>query len=191
MIIMVRAMVHDTARSLRYVCIPMDHEQRRQQRLQCRRQPSVIGSKGTGKHKKRLRRQREYSQRRRTEEQRQAILQRRRDLYHHQRQVIIAEDSSNQCQPPQPHRLPWFDDPELIIAEIRGFHDSLAALQSERCYVCLEGFPNMSINDSSSCKRCDNDKHIPKLFSAGNNMDPAWLSVPLELTVSKTLTIAC
>ena len=45
------------------------------------------------------------------------------------------------------------------------------------------------INDSGSCKRCDNDKYILKLFSAGNNMDPG--SVPLELTVSKTLTIAC
>ena len=31
--------------------------------------------------------------------------------------------------------------------------------------------------------------HIHKLFFAGNNMDPG--SVPLELTVSKTLTIAC
>ena len=51
-----------------------------------------------------------------------------RYLYHHQRQVIIAEDSSNQRQPPQPHRLPWFDDPELF-AKMRGFHDSLAALQ--------------------------------------------------------------
>ena len=30
---------------------------------------------------------------------------------------------------------------------------------------------------------------IPKLFSAGNNMDTG--SIPLELTVSKTLTIAC
>ena len=40
-------------RSLQYVCIPMDHEQRRQQRLQRRRQPSVTGSKGTEKHKRR------------------------------------------------------------------------------------------------------------------------------------------
>ena len=94
--------------------------------------------------------------------------------YHHQRQVIIAEDSSNQYQPAQPPRLPQFDDPELIhSAKMRGFHDSLAALQLERCCICLEQFPNMSINDSGSCKCCDNDKHIPKLFSAGNNMDPA------------------
>ena len=98
------------------------------------------------------------------------------------------EDSSNQRQPPQPHRLPRFDDPELI-AKIRGSHDSLAALQLERCCVCLERFPNMSINNSGSCKRCDNDKHLPKLFSTGNNMDPG--PVLLELTVSKTLTIAC
>ena len=76
--------------------------------------------------------------------QRQAILQRRRDLYHHKRQVIFAEDSSNQRQLPQPHRLPRFDDPELI-AKMRGFHDSLAALQSERYCVCLEQFPNMAI----------------------------------------------
>ena len=49
----------------------------------------------------------------------------------------------------------------------------------------------MSINDSGSCKHCDNDKYIYicRLFFAGNNMDPG--SVPLELTVSKTLTIAC
>ena len=61
--------------------------------------------------------------------------------HHHQRQVIIAEDSSNQCQPSQPPRLPWFDDPELIhSAKMRGFRDSLAALQLERCCVCLERF---------------------------------------------------
>ena len=40
----------------------------------------------------------------------------------------------------------------------------------------------MSINDNHNCKCCDNDNSIPKLFSAGNNMDPG--SVPLELTVS-------
>ena len=68
---------------------------------------------------------------------------------------------------------------------MRGFHDSI---ELERFCIGLERFPNMFITDSGSCKRCDNDKHIPKLFSAGNNMNAG--SVPLEPTVSKTLTIA-
>ena len=41
--------------------------------------------------------------------------------HHHQRQVIIAENSYNQRQPPQPPRLPQFDNPELIhSAKMRG-----------------------------------------------------------------------
>ena len=68
---------------------------------------------------------------------------------------------------------------------MRGFHESI---ELQRFCIGLERFPNMFITDSGSCKRCDNYKHIPKLFSAGNNMNPG--SVPLEPTVSKTLTIA-
>ena len=49
--------------------------------------------------------------------------------HHRQRQVIIAEDSSNQRQPAQPPRLPWFDDPELIhSAKMRSFHDIVLQL---------------------------------------------------------------
>ena len=105
-------------------------------------------------------------------------------MYHHQRQVIIVKDLSTQCQSPQPYRLPRYNNPELI-AKMRGFHDSIVL---ERFCIGLERFPNMFITDSGSCKCCDNGKHIPKLFSAGNNMNPG--SVPLEPTMSKTITIA-
>ena len=74
-----------------------------------------------------------------------------------------------------------FDDPEMI-AKMKQFHDDLTGLQLQKCSICLEQFPCMSISDSGSCKHCDNYNNVPKLFSAGNNMDPG--SVPLELTVS-------
>ena len=40
------------------------------------------------------------------------------------------------------------------------------------CSVCLENFPSTSIIDISTCRRCHNDSHVPKLYSAANIMDP-------------------
>ena len=71
---------------------------------------------------------------------------------------------------------------------MRHFHNDMATLQSVKCSICFEQFPSISINDIGSCKRCNNDKHIPKLFSAANNMDPGI--VPPELVVSNECCIS-
>ena len=65
---------------------------------------------------------------------------------------------------------------------MRDFHNDIAALQSVKCLICFEQFPSISVNEIGNCKSCHNDKHIPKLFSAANNMDPGI--VPPELMVS-------
>ena len=125
-----------------------------------------------------------------TDQQRETILQQRRNLIRqprrdgcHSENASITEDPAEEGQHPcqQTRRLPRFDDPE-VIAKMTQFHDELAGLQLQKCSICLERFPNISINNNHNCKRCDNDNSIPKLFSAGNNMDPG--SIPLELTVS-------
>lgn len=81
------------------------------------------------------------------------------------------------CEPQQFH----IDDP-TIVAKITEFHNELASLEPVRCSTCLERFPSISLNDGDCCKRCHNDNHVPKQFSAANNMDPG--SVPPELNVS-------
>ena len=70
---------------------------------------------------------------------------------------------------------------------MRNFHNGMATLQSVKCLICFEQFPSISINEIGNCKRCHNDKHIPKLFSATNNVDPGI--VPPELMVSNEYCI--
>ena len=88
--------------------------------------------------------------------------------------------------PQQPQRLPQLN-PD-VIAKMRDFHNDMAALQAVKCLICFERFPSISVNEIGSCKRCHNDKHIPKLFSAANNMDPGI--VPPELMVSNECCIS-
>ena len=47
-----------------------------------------------------------------------------------------------------------FDDPE-VIAKMKQFHDDLTGLQLQKCSICLEQFPCMSISD----KHIYHDKH--------------------------------
>ena len=57
----------------------------------------------------------------------------------------------------------------------------------EKCDVCLEKFLSSSVRyiaGESVCLRCARDKHIPKLYSAANNMAPG--PVPCELQVCDT-----
>ena len=46
---------------------------------------------------------------------------------------------------------------------------------------CSEGFPGLRLH-TDECQRCSRDKHIPKLYSSTNNMDPD--PVPPQLQVS-------
>ena len=90
-----------------------------------------------------------------------------------------ASNPEERTQDPQrPQRLPQFNNPE-VIAKMRDFHNDMAALQAVKCMICYEWFPSISVNEIRSCKRCHNDKHILKLFSAANNMDPGIM--PPEL----------
>ena len=78
--------------------------------------------------------------------------------------------------------VPSFDDP-VVVRKMTKFHNNrLSSLQARRCTVCIERFPSIYVDTTSICKRCCNDKHVPKLYSADNNMDPG--PVPPELTVS-------
>ena len=77
--------------------------------------------------------------------------------------------------------LPRFDHPD-VTAKITEFHTYVDSLQSAKCEVCLEQFPNLRVDSHQCCRRCATDKHVPKLFSCQNNMNPG--AVPPELTVS-------
>ena len=74
-----------------------------------------------------------------------------------------------------------------VQSKIKNFHSKLAALQVSKCVTCLESFPALSVkaispdSNSTECTRCTHDKHIPKLYLSGNNMDPG--PVPSELQV--------
>lgn len=68
---------------------------------------------------------------------------------------------------------------------MKEFHEKLFNLEAALCIVCLEHFPTIKINEAGVCSHCRADDRIPKLYSAGNNMDPGPL--PPELCVSTML----
>src|SRR5436853_6411128 len=47
------------------------------------------------------------------------------------------------------------------------------------CSICSERIPCMILINNITCRRCHTEKHVPKKFSADNNMDPG--EVPDEL----------
>ena len=61
----------------------------------------------------------------------------------------------------------------------------MAEITASICDTCMEKFPNLMVaaqpNGITECTRYSNDKHIPKVFSKHNNMDPG--PVPEELQV--------
>ena len=69
------------------------------------------------------------------------------------------------------------------------FHESNSSLTSSTCETCLEQFPNMSVsrqpNGVNECHKCATDKHIPKLYSSGNNMNPGPLPPQLQVLLFK------
>ena len=78
--------------------------------------------------------------------------------------------------------VPSFNDP-AVIRKMCEFHEGLLNLEFSCCVVCMERFPSgISGNAMNVCKRCATDKHLPKLYSGDNNMDPG--PVPPELAVS-------
>jgi len=97
------------------------------------------------------------------------------------RNVPPVNTPQHSRQTPCNREVPSFNDP-AIIRKMCEFHNTLLSLDSSCCSVCHERFPSISVDAMNICKRCSNDKHTPKLYSADNNMDPG--PVPPELTVS-------
>ena len=132
----------------------MDSERRRQERLSRRRELY------------RLRMARETPEEREARLIRQLGYRRRRRA--DKRQQLQVEPS---VKPEAEPSFPPFDDP-TVIAKLTEFHQHLLSLESAKCSVCLEKFPSVHVDDTSICSRCHKDQHTPKLYSAGNNMDP-------------------
>ena len=157
---------------------------RRRERYRLQREREMVEEREV-----RLARRREYYRRRRatiSTEQCQAILQQRRAAYSTNAEVdelvqSSSSSSANQVTVNTGIEFPRFDHPD-IIAKMTEFHEHMDSLQSAKCDVCLEQFPNLRLDTQQSCRRCATDKHVPKLFSSQNNMNPGV--VPPELTVS-------
>lgn len=85
----------------------------------------------------------------------------------------------------QQPQLPLFEQPS-VQAKMRKFHAEIAVLEMQKCTTCLEGSPGLQrCSHSAECVRCNRDKHVPKLYSSMNNMDPG--PVPQQLQVCMPL----
>ena len=62
------------------------------------------------------------------------------------------------------------------------FHLKLMSLEFHCCSTCLECFPDLSMaGGSTECRHCSQDKHVPKVYTTANNMNPG--TVPPQLQV--------
>ena len=122
-----------------------------------------------------------------TEEEREAGLQRMSANQCHrlaaeteeEREARLMRDREGRRQ--QPSHLPLFEQP-MVRAKMQKFHAQIAALMVQKCTTCSEAFPGLQLrSQSAECMRCSRDKHIPKLYSSMNNMDPG--PVPQQLQV--------
>lgn len=119
-----------------------------------------------------------------TEEERTARMQHR-----------LQQDRARHVKHPRNSQIPLLDQTD-VKRKMSKFHSDLLSLQVAQCdTACSETSPGLDINPVSSntshteCKCCNQDKHIPKLYSAANNMDPGH--VPPELQVCTTYCIYC
>ena len=102
-----------------------------------------------------------------TPEARQARLQQDRERHRQQREVNPD--------------VPLFEQP-AVSSKMKNFHTKLVSLEFYKCSSCLEHFPELAMSTNrTECARCGRDKHIPKLYSAANNMSPG--PVPPQLQV--------
>ena len=84
-------------------------------------------------------------------------------------------------------QLPLFEQ-HSIRAKMHKFHAHFAMVDLSTCTTCLESFPGLQLHlGSAECLRCCRDKHIPKLYSSSNNMDPG--PIPSKLQVDSNITV--
>ena len=70
---------------------------------------------------------------------------------------------------------------------MRKLHANMATLDTPTCSTCSERFPGLHFHSKSNeCLHCSRDKHIPKLYSSANNMNPD--PIPPQLHISNTDT---
>jgi len=159
---------------------PMERDERLRRR---REQYRARRSRETPEERRqRLDRRNDYERRRYAAlslDQRQSLSQRRRERTLRSNRSEHHEDSTIQA-PQQSTDLPSFDDPS-VLTKIMQFHSDLMTLSFNQCSICKENFPNLKVSTAGICSRCHSDKHVPKLYSAENNMDPG--PVPSQLTV--------
>ena len=116
-----------------------------------------------------------------TSEDRLALTQRRRERYNNTPNTRSTEEEQHSTT----HEISSFNDPVIVNKITEFYNDLTTTLEMKKCSICSEQFPNLKTDSIGSCKRCSMDKHIPKVYSALNNMHPG--PVPSELSVSITL----
>ena len=96
------------------------------------------------------------------------------------RQIRMQQDRHRQQREVNPD-MPLFEQP-AVSSKMMNFHSKLVSLELYKCFSCLEHFPDVAMSSNrTECARCGRDKHIPKLYSAANNMSPG--PVPPQLQV--------
>ena len=111
------------------------------------------------------------------------------------REARLQQDRETHIQRryPATSEFPLLQQPG-VHSKMKTFHSKLASLTVSKCITCLERFPGLTVAivspDSTECVRCRRDKHITKVYSTANNMNPG--PVPPELMVcEKNTNIMC
>jgi len=68
-----------------------------------------------------------------------------------------------------------------VQTKMLNFHRQIALLSCSHCTTCNEEFPGLCLgHDSAECMHFSQDKHILRLYSSANNMDPGLVPPPAE-----------
>ena len=74
---------------------------------------------------------------------------------------------------------------------MKEFHSKLSTIKViTSCVTCLEGFTGLIVRSASisiaesECLRCARGKHIPKLYSSANDMNPGFSIHFVQKTIS-------
>ena len=90
--------------------------------------------------------------------------------------------AGNRARAAQRRRL---EDEEVLPIDTDAEPSRNTFFYSAKCETCLECFPNLPVSSQPNgvieCRRCAHNRHIPKLFSKGNNMDPGAVPTQLQL----------